>query len=132
MMPVPHTHSAPGEDLVTYHAAHSLYEIHRHLEREHGITDAQTLANTGVLLRHATIHAVQLTEQQQAVLSDRDKRSYMAANLRRIAQVRLDAEVEHASLPMPYDQDSIEIVVLEEVRDWLLGLATRIENGTDL
>jgi hypothetical protein len=130
-MPFPHTHAAEGEDIVTFHAERTVTSVRHHLINEHGI-DAVALPVGQVLQRHAEAHAVLLTAAQQAEIADRDKRSYMAGNLRRIAQIRLETEVEHASLPMPYDQDPIEIVALEEVRDWLLGLATRIENGADL
>lgn len=129
MMPVSHTHSAPGEDLVTYHAAHSVIQVRRHLEREHGISEAQALTNHGVLLRHATIHAVQLTEQQQAALSDRDRRTYAAGVLRSLAANRL-GELDHAHLP--WQGEGVSIVATDEVQSQLYGWAIRLENGENL
>lgn len=128
-MPFPHTHAAPGEDIVTFHASHGVGAIRTHLDRSHGVVDAMTMPNSAVLLRHAEIHAVALSPAEQDEITERDKRTYAAGTIRRLAQGHL-GELNHAHLP--WQGDGISIVATDEVQEWLLGVAIRIENGADL
>lgn len=129
-MSFPHTHTAEGEDIITFHAERSVDSARRHLIEEHGV-DAIAMPPSQVLQRHAEIHAVLMVAEQQAQITDRDKRAYAAGVLRRLVQLHLGPEVKHADLTL-LDGDVIEIATIEEFVDWLLGVAIRLENGADL
>lgn len=129
-MPFPHHHTGPADDIVTFHAERTVTAVRHHLIREHGI-DAAGIPVNQVLQRHAEAHAVPLGAEQAAALTERDRRTYTAGVLRRLVQLHLGSEVKHADLTLP-DGDVVEIATIEEVVDWLLGVAIRVENGADL
>lgn len=56
-------------------------------------------------------------------------RTYAAALLRKLARDHLGDEVNHAELPHP--GGDLLIVSLDEVRDWMHGVAIRLESGAD-